>query len=368
MNMKKGLWMLGLAAAAMTSCTQNEVLEVAENRAIGFDDVFVGKATRGVTATIVDEASDLHGDGKGFYVYGGYEGVTNVFANTHVTYNESSSTTTSKWEYSPIRYWVKDKYYKFVAYAPVMNVTPTFSYGTTGSPTTNDATLTFTDVVIDGTTANQKDFIVAKSEGITPNDNYNTAVKFTFYHALSMIKVTLRNGFADGVKVAISNFQIEGIKTQGKFVTKSDTDFSTGSCGTWSDQTSAETGTFTFTDAGTGETPLSSRWTTSTDDTNTSKAYSNEFIVIPQTVTASSISVKFNVTVKDETGNTTIVDGKELSLYIPAVSWAINNRYHYTLTINGESVGLTPIEFDEPTVDSWGAYGQEEGLVKVPNF
>ncbi|WP_455997038.1 fimbrillin family protein [Phocaeicola barnesiae] len=356
--MRKSLWMLGLAAVAMTSCTQSEVLEVAENRAIGFEDVFVGKATRGVTATIVDKASDLHGDDKGFYVYGGYETVTDVFDNTHVTYSSGS---TPEWGYSPIRYWVKDKYYKFVAYAPVMNVTPTFSYGTTSTPSANDATLTFTDVVIDGTVNNQKDFIVAKSDVITLGDSYTTKVQFNFFHALSMIKVTLRNGFADGVKVAISDFQITGINTKGNFTTAS-TDFSAGSCGTWSNQTSAET-TSTFIDAGTGGTPLSSRWTSSTDDTNTSKAYSNEFIVIPQTI--GTVKVKFNVTVADAAG-TEIVSDKLFDVSIPngtTTNWIINNRYHYTLTIDGKSVGLTPIEFDDPDVEQWGAYGQEEGLV-----
>lgn len=356
--MKKGLWMLGLAAAAMTSCTQSEVLEVAENRAIGFEDVFVGKATRAAAPT-ENTVTELQKSGNGFYVYGGYETVINVFDNTHVTYNSGS--TTSKWEYSPIRYWVKDKYYKFVAYAPAMGVTPTFSYGTTSTPSANDATLTFTDVVIDGTADNQKDFIVAKSEVITPTDNYTTKVKFNFYHALSMIKVTLRNGFADGVKVAISDFQITGINTKGNFTTAS-TDFSAGSCGTWSDQTSAET-TSTFKDAGTAGTPLSLRWASSTDDTNTSKAYSNEFIVIPQTI--GTVKVKFNVTVTDAVG-TEIVSGKLFDVAIPTTSnsaWAINNRYHYTLTIDGESVDLTPIEFAEPSVEDWEAYGTEEGLV-----
>lgn len=353
--MRKSLWMLGLAAVAMTSCTQSEVLEVAENRAIGFDDVFVGKVTRAATAPIVDEASDLYGEGNGFYVYGGYETVTNVFANTHVTYSSGS---TPEWGYSPTRYWVKDKYYKFVAYAPAMGVAPTFAYGEGTS--SNNAQLTFENVVVTGTS--QKDFIVAKSGVITPNDNnYNTAVKFNFFHALSMIKVTLRNGFADGVKVAISDFQITGINTKGNFTTAS-TDFSAGSCGTWSNQTSAET-TSTFIDAGTGGTPLSSRWTSSTDDTNTSKAYSNEFIVIPQTI--GTVKVKFNVTVADAAG-TEIVSDKLFDVSIPngtTTNWIINNRYHYTLTIDGKSVGLTPIEFDDPDVEQWGAYGQEEGLV-----
>lgn len=351
--MKKGLWMLGLAAAAMTSCTQSEVLEVAENRAIGFEDVFVGKATRAADPT-ENTVAELQKAEKGFYVYGGYETVTNVFANTHVTYNEGN---TPQWGYSPTRYWVKDKYYKFVAYAPAMGVTPTFSYGTTSTPSANDATLTFTDVVIDGTADNQKDFIVAKSEGITPNDNYTTKVKFNFYHALSMIKVTLRNGFADGVKVAISDFQITGINTKGKFVTKSDDVFSAGVCGEWTNQTEPES-ISTFKDnAGATLTKL---WSTATsDDTDPSKAYSNEFIVIPQTI--GTVQVEFNVTVTDAHGDE-IVDNKPFNVAIPknqTSNWVINNRYHYTLTIDGESVGLKPIEFDNPEVDPWNDYDSD---------
>lgn len=360
--MRKSLWMLGLAAAAMTSCTQNEVLEVAENRAIGFDDVFVGKATRAANPT-ENSLDVLQQSGNGFYVYGGYETVTDVFADTHVTYNSNN---TPKWEYSPIRYWVANQNYKFVAYAPAMGegVTKSFAYGnsvSTPPPATNDATLTFTDVVIDGTVNNQKDFIVAKSDVITLGDSYTTKVQFNFFHALSMIKVTLRNGFADGVKVAISDFQITGINTKGKFVTKSDAAFSAGDCGTWSEQGTVE-GTSTFTDAGT---TLNKLWSTATsDDTNTSKAYSNEFIVIPQTI--GTVQVKFDVTVTDAADNP-IVSNKSLVVSIPntgtTTKWDINNRYHYTLTIDGESVDLTPIEFAEPSVEDWEAYGTEEGLV-----
>lgn len=35
--MKKSLLMLGAAAMVLASCTQNEVMEVAENRSIGFN-------------------------------------------------------------------------------------------------------------------------------------------------------------------------------------------------------------------------------------------------------------------------------------------------------------------------------------------
>lgn len=43
--MKKTLWMLGVAVAALTSCTQSEVVDIPESRIIQFD-TFVGKSTR----------------------------------------------------------------------------------------------------------------------------------------------------------------------------------------------------------------------------------------------------------------------------------------------------------------------------------
>ena len=43
--MKKSLFVFGMAISALTGCTQSEVLDVADSRAIGFD-AFVGKPTR----------------------------------------------------------------------------------------------------------------------------------------------------------------------------------------------------------------------------------------------------------------------------------------------------------------------------------
>lgn len=70
--MKKGLLMLGVAALALASCTNEEVLNVSDSRAIGFD-AFVGKTTKAdITDANISE----------FYVYGGYDNnLTNVFDN-----------------------------------------------------------------------------------------------------------------------------------------------------------------------------------------------------------------------------------------------------------------------------------------------
>lgn len=64
--MKNSLFLLGAAAVvALSSCTKNEVLEVAENRAIGFD-AFVNNNTRAEADVTSDKIAK-------FWVFGGYE-------------------------------------------------------------------------------------------------------------------------------------------------------------------------------------------------------------------------------------------------------------------------------------------------------
>ena len=67
--MKKSFLMLGVAAMALASCTQNEVVEYADSRAIQFD-AFVGKSTRAVT--------ELKTDGLTQFNVFAYHGTNNI--------------------------------------------------------------------------------------------------------------------------------------------------------------------------------------------------------------------------------------------------------------------------------------------------
>lgn len=320
--MKKSLWILGVAVAVITSCTNTEVTEVAEYRTIGFD-AFVGNTTKAVSP--IDLAA-LKAENGGFYVYGGYATVDDVFNNTRVYWKESS------WVYTPLSYWKEGETYKFAAYAPALNVTPEYDYATN--------TLTFTGVKSDMN--NQKDFIAAQLiNPIVAQASNNAPVAFTFRHALSMIKIKLINGFRDGVQVQIVNdFKLSGINTQGNFVT------TTGAAGTWS-----EVGIpADFTDGG------------ATLDAN-GDVYEPEFIVIPQTVAADAVTVSFSVILTDAKNNPVLVPGgtgagnvKAFTIKIPAGEWNMQNRYSYSATIDGELLGLQTITFADPTVEEWEDY------------
>lgn len=320
--MKKSLFVMGMAALALASCTNEEVVNIPSSKAIGFD-AFVGNTTKAVTPLDLDGLKS----GEGFYVFGGYETVTDVFKNTNVKWNSSA------WAYSPLNYWKVDEEYKFAAYAPAINVVPTFDYET--------GALTFTGVQSD--MQNQKDFIVAQiKDPITGLAENNQPISFNFRHALSMIKIKLTNGFREGVKVNINNdFKIEGINTKGNFVT------TFGSAGTWSEVNTPAA----FTDGG----KLLS---------HNAEVYEPEFIVIPQPVDADAVTVSFSVTLTDENDQPVPVDGgtgaglnvKTFTIKIPAGTWANQNRYSYSLTIDGALFGLETITFGDPTVDAWGGY------------
>lgn len=333
--MKKSLFMMGMAALALASCTNEEVVNIPTSKAIGFD-AFVGNTTKAPVTTI-DEDELKAGDG--FLVFGGYETLPTVFDNTPVKWNGAS------WAYSPLSYWKEGEFYKFAAYAPAVNVKPTFDY-TTG-------TLTFTDIL--SNMQNQKDLIVAQIQNaIEAQATGNPEVKFNFRHALSMIKIKLTNGFRSGVQVQVMDgFKINGVKTKGKFVT------TFGSAGTWSDVV-AEEPAAVFTDGG------------ATLKTN-NEVYEPEFIVIPQTLAQKGdVTVSFSVTLTDEKGQPVAVVGgsgagqnvKSFTIQIPDGQWDINNRYCYSATIDGKLFGLQEIVFGEPTVEPWVDYSNEDVTIQ----
>lgn len=332
--MKKSLFMMGMAALALASCTNEDVVNIPENKAIGFD-AFVGNTTKAVTPL---DLAGLKGADGGFYVFGGYETVPDVFDNTKVTWKGNPDGEGGSWAYSPLNYWKVGEEYKFAAYAPAINVTPTFAYAS--------GALTFTGVLSDMN--NQKDFIVAqKQDPITGLEEGNQPIQFTFRHALSMIKIKLTNGFREGVKVNINNdFKIEGINTKGNFVT------TFGSAGTWSEVNTPAI----FTDGGL----LLS---------HNAEVYEPEFIVIPQKVNDTDakeddVTVSFSVTLTDEKDQPVAVEGgtgdgqnvKAFTIKVPKGEWLNQNRYSYSLTIDGALFGLETITFGDPTVEGWGDY------------
>ena len=293
--MKKSLLFCGVAALAFASCTQNEVLDVNENRAIGFD-AFSGKATRAV--------NDIIGNGGDsftkFFVFGSYDkngdgsGYTSVYSNGEVAYN-------SGWSATETQYWVADKNYKFAAY----------SDGNAALP--KEITATFADATgklkIEGYQVSDKDLILA--EEATGNGTDKGNVSLSFSHLLSKVKFTFISGFT----------------SPNYIMTISDMKFNAGKTGTYDDSNWKTTSNADYEIGG---------WNNFVGGASES---SDEYYVLPQAT--SSLDVTFTVSVTDG-GSFNKTNELKASLNVTngtdTGKWVPGYFYNYTATITPEKV------------------------------
>ena len=192
--MRTKLWMLGVAVAALTSCTQSEVMDIAQGTNIEFDS-FLGKQSRAdysnVAAQQLQGAAGATNDLTNFWVYGYYDGEasTNVvpFNGTEVFWDNTNST----FKYDVPQQWhVGD--YQFAAYS---NGNNELTASNAVSFSLIDKTFTFTDYINDG----NNDLVAAIPaliEKTEDNIASGEAVKFNFKHMLSCIELRFTNASA----------------------------------------------------------------------------------------------------------------------------------------------------------------------------
>ena len=305
--MKKQLFVLGLAVAALASCTNEEVTDIADSNVIGFK-TFVGNTTKASVAEVTTDNI------KAFHVYGTKDGgATSAFFNGDQVYE---SETPNTWIYDNLQLWETGKTYTFAAYS---NGGTKDAASTTSTVAWNGSALTITDYA-GGT--EQKDLLVAIASNVSAVASSNAPVEFTFNHALAMIKFTINSKLGDDDNaIAISNFKVTGINGTA------DLSYSSNTC-TWSNW----------------DTPVE---LSSTDFTTTSSkaGESDSFVVIPGESNV-GFTVTFTATIGDGT-----VPAKNLKATISNQQWTAGLRYNYTATITGEDMDV--ITFADPTVTPW---------------
>lgn len=194
--MKKSLFMLGLAVAAMTSCSNDELMEVNTNNVITFES-HVDKGTRAVTNTTTDDLTK-------FYVFGNY-GATSVFGKVD---GKSAAVAVTKgasgWDYTNHVAWTANTY-KFAAYAT------TNASAELGASAVNyaDGTLTFSDVA-----ANDASDLVAATTTVDNTELTNAAVNLRFKHLLSKVQFVLTNNSSENYTMKVSDITFS-VQKQG---------------------------------------------------------------------------------------------------------------------------------------------------------
>ena len=180
--MKKSIYLLGMAVAALSSCSQSDVVEMPESRAIGFN-TFVNNNTRAVNEVA---KGDLTGT---FYVFANYG--SGDFANKAFD-NEPSTA---------LHYWEASMNYRFGAY---QNGTEKIN-GATFTPAESASVLTFPNY----TPNDQNDLIAAFGTATTgTNVTGQAKVGLTFSHLLSQVKFTFTTDATAAYNLTISDVKI----------------------------------------------------------------------------------------------------------------------------------------------------------------
>lgn len=331
--MKKSLFMMGVAVAALSSCTQSEVLNVADNNVIKFENAYVGKATR--AATVLDNSNF-----GSFYVYGYNSSATgepddskDILTNVNVFKGSGTA-----WGYDNLVEY-KAGTYTFAAYSDGGTTKGT---GQLATGVDFDASTTPATLKIDNyTTTDNKDLIVSFS-----HDNINSAnapVTFTFKHALAQVKFTIQSALGDENKIAISNFSVTGF---------------------------ADNANLTYTMRENHRVDAISWGSTSATKTidaldnnvaTTSNSAYGTYVVIPQTV--ATLTMTFDATLYKADGTT--VTNQRMTATVSGQEFTEGFRYNFIATIDGPDMGQ--ISFDDILVEEWEEYGNGEGIEIDPN-
>lgn len=371
--MKKNLWILGMAVAALTSCTQSELVDVPETRAIKFD-TFVEKGSRAdAQAEGTDPANlkDMTGSSiQTFWVFGDRYNLQEAYV-APVFNNEKVQLTSGSWTYDDLRYWQSDMIYRFAAYSNG-NENTKLAGADYNSASTSDApdNLVITGYTSDGT----KDLVGAIVNDRRTDAAFESKIKFPFRHMLAKIVVNIKSE----VPLTSSFFKIDCVSLIDVY--------KTGNC------------KYVFTNSTEGTNPVAwSNQGTEADYTNWTTVDANEskfllsptvktfvFYVVPQefakTTTegvttythAPKLAYRARSYSQDYTDTEVMnaVDGGNitpihtynevfnLDPQVPGGStyarWAPGYVYIYNVTYAAGTAEEKPIIFEAPTVSTWG--------------
>ena len=203
--MKKVLFAL-LAVAALSSCSNEQTLELNPGDAIEFGNAFVENSTRAAADPSLGTTTNPF---TSFNVWGTANGVA-IYAGEAVT---GTVGTGNEWTCSKKNYWVKDVAYKFAAVA-----NGTVATLADGLP----ATISYT---ADGVT----DLIYAENFGTDGNGiigkavGENTPVNCNFAHLLSKVKFTVNAAVKENYYYKVTGIKIANAYESGTYTVANNT-------------------------------------------------------------------------------------------------------------------------------------------------
>lgn len=328
----KKIFLIGLTAAAMmASCSNDETVEMAQQKAISFSNAFVNNGTR----SSVDPS--FNSDNlKDFAVYGFAENAQN-FKGEKVYKVEGTNT----WKYDNLQYWVPGNTYTFGAIAPhsvaanVSNVT----LPTGATKVEMEVAFTNTDDV------KQVDLLhaaPAQIAGTAVTPTYKAAVSMTFYHQLSKVKFSFENAVGAGHYVKVKDVKITNAYKTGTWKVTGEP------ANTWSNQADK---TLELNFGNVVANGATANVAANIAFNETLESY-YEKLMIPMDASA-TYTVTFTV---DLCAGDAVLKSKTFTTQISGVEFKLGYCYDFKASLNADNITdnpLKPIEFTVIKVEDW---------------
>lgn len=328
----KKIFLIGLAATAMlASCSNDETVEMAQSKAIGFSNAFVNNGTRSINdPSFTNEKKNL----EDFAVYG-FTQNGQIFDGTKVYKGGSAST---GWSYDVLQYWVPGNTYTFGAIAPEAQKANVSDVALANDKIGMKVAFTNTD-------ENQVDLLhaaPAQIAGTEVTETYATPVKMTFNHQLSKVKFSFENAVGEGYNVKVTDVKITNAYSKGTLTV--------GATNAWSEQADNSLalvfGNVVAEDATTEEAAVIANGATL-------ESY-NEKLMIPMDNTA-----EYTVTFTAELLQGEVSMGTfNHTTTIKSIEFKLGYCYDFKATLTHENIvdpenPLKPIEFDVEGIEDW---------------
>lgn len=318
--MKKILF-AAMAALAITSCSQNEIdgidNEKSAKNLISFNSI-VKKGARAVVADL----PKLKTDGFNVYAYNTGTDVAGTGALDKIIINKekvSYDSGTTSWGSENDHYWPETDNLQFYAfYAPKSSSLVLDNTATNKYPEIKD-------YVINKAVAEQEDLLVAKVENATKT-NSSGQVTFTFSHALTQINFSVKpKTFKAGLTYTVTSMSISDVVNKGTY------NYNTG----WTPSTATnDKDTYTIYSG-----------TTNITENKAVALNAEPFMLLPQTANA---TITVNYTVTDSKGQT-LYTGTDKTV-ATQMAWVPNKNIRYTLELTDD---ITPLSFNVTDVNGW---------------
>lgn len=340
--MKRLLSILSVVCV-LASCENGGLPEVPNNepKPIAFGEV----STRADVEE--DEATMQKIEANGFGVYAFVnKGTEGTDATTYkALFNEGKEEVTKGtlgWTYDNVEYWEVNRQYHFMGIYP---------YATT-SAITRDASNNPTGVSYTFKTPKDADSdLLTAYTPITTGDKVpDESVTMNFNHVLAKVffKVDYDTEGNKGDKFVLKEFSISNIKSEG----------------TLSMPLSEEKGTWSVNSLGN----INFLWESeseSDEKLSEETLWENGLMLIPQTITPSTVNIKVKYTFTDhyvdENQQEVIAPAvdKEVNTYLPAITWKPGVQYTYKMTLHEDDL----ITFKQIEVATWGSPQQGGAII-----